>query len=376
MLYIKSFHNRELRKSLDPSLSLLFFWMAFFIIGLIFTEESLAEKLYVVERERESIAVIEEGRLSSEIMNVGNMNHGIVKFYGGSAYVIGRDGYISKIDAASNKVIRKVKVGNSGIGFIGSDNYVAVANYDPGNVIILDRDLNAVKTIWTDSRNVGIKKSGNLLVFSLMDRDEIWVLDEKMGFEVLHRINNVGEMPFDAFLKDNTYVAGMFNEGSVGLLDLETMKYLKRDLRKKDNETVFKIPHFGTWGVVGNTAFIPAVGERKVHIVDFRSFNYLDSVKLSGLPVFVTTSPDGKYVAVNYSGDRDNHITIIDTLSRKVLKDIKGGKRVMHLRFSSDGKRLYLSSYFDHKVKIIEVGSWRVVNEIKVPTPSGIFIVE
>ncbi len=236
--------------------------------------------------------------------------------------------------------------------------------------------MNIIKKIETDSRNVGIKNSGNLLVFSLMDRDEIWVLDENKDFEVVNRINKAGNMPFDAFLKDNTYVVGMFNEGSVGILDLKNMKYVKRDLRKKDNETVFKIPHFGTWGVIGDKAFIPAVGERKVHMVDFKSFNYLDYVKLLGLPVFVTTSPDGKYIAVNYSGDKDNYITIIDARSLQVLKDIRGGKRIMHLRFSGDGKRLYVSSYFENKMKTFEVGSWKVLNEINVPTPSGIFIVQ
>lgn len=367
MLYLRGADVRSLKPT-------LLFLLAGFI-SLFLTACSSAEKLYVVERERGALAVIEDNKLTGEIDKVGNMNHAIVKFYGDYAYVIGRAGSISMIDSATDKYIKTTKVGNSGIGFIGSDNYLAVANYDPENVIILDRKLNVIKTIETDSRNVGIKNSGNFLVFSLMDKDEIWVLDENKNFEVIKKIKNAGSMPFDAFLKDKTYVVGMFKEGSVGILDLDRMKYEKKDLKKEDDETVFKIPHFGTWGVVGEKAFIPAVGERKVHIVDYKSFKYIDYVKLLGLPVFVTTSPDGQYIAVNYSGDQDNYITIIDSRSYRKIKDIKAAKRVMHLRFSGDGKRLYVSSYFENKLKTFEVGSWKVISEINVPTPSGIFIV-
>lgn len=336
---------------------------------------SYAEKLYVVERERGALAVIEDGKLNGEIRDMGNMNHAIVKFSGDVAYVIGRDGFISKIDVTSDRVVKRVKVGDSGIGFTVSRGFVAVANYDPENVVILDRDLKVIKRLFTDSRNVGIKHKDSLLIFSLMDRDEIWIVDGDKGFEVVKRLKHVGKMPFDAFLKDSTYLVGMFNEGSVGILDLRDMKYVKRDLKKKDNETVFKIPHFGTWGVIGDTAFIPAVGERKVHVISLRDFKYQEYISLIGLPVFVTTSPEGRYIAVNYSGDKDNFITIIDAQNLRVIKDIKAGKRVMHLRFSRDGEKLYVSLYFESKLKTFEVGTWKVLSEVDVPTPSGIFIV-
>jgi protein NirF len=344
-----------------------------FLLGMVL--HSHAEKLYVVERERGALAVIENGRLNGEIKNLGNMNHGIVKFAGDTAYVIGRDGFISKIDTTLDRVVKRVKVGNSGIGFTISKSFVAVANYDPEDVVILDRDLNVIKRLSTDSRNVGIKNNSSLLIFSLMDKDEIWVVDENRGFEVIKRFRNVGKMPFDAFLKGSTYLVGMFKEGIVGILDLRDMKYEKHDLKKKDSETVFKIPHFGTWGIIGDMAFIPAVGERKVHVISLRDFKYQKYISLMGLPVFVTTSPDERHIAVNYSGDKEDFITIIDARNLKVVKDIKAGKRVMHLRFSEDGERLYTSLYFDNKVKTLETKTWKVLNEVDVPTPSGIFIV-
>ena len=63
--------------------------------------------------------------------------------------------FLSKIDPREDRLVKRVKVGNSGIGLDFFKEYVLVANYDPDSVVLLDRDLNLVKTLKTDSRNVG-----------------------------------------------------------------------------------------------------------------------------------------------------------------------------------------------------------------------------
>jgi protein NirF len=206
-----------------------------------------------------------------------------------------------------------------------------------------------------------------------MDRDEIWILDLKRGFGDIRVVKTGGEMPFDALISGNVYVAGFF-KGGVGILDLKDLIYSER-LLKAGGEVVFKVPHFGTWGILDHKAFIPAVGERKVHLVDLKNFDYSGHVDLIGLPVFVVVSPDRNHIAVNYSGDREDFITIIDPVNNKIVKHIEAGKRIMHLRFSDDGRTLYVSSYFENAVKIIDVNSWEVEEKVSVPTPSGIFIV-
>ncbi len=253
-----------------------------------------AEKLYVIEREREAIAVVDNGK-TSEIENLGSMNHALVKFDTGVAYVVGRDGFFSLIDTKTDKLVKRVKVGNSGIGFTFCNDYIAVANYDPKDVVILDRKLNITKKVETDSRNVGIKCLGNLLVFSLMDKDEIWVLDAEKEFKEVKTIKTGGEMPFDALLTGDTYVAG-FYKGGVALLDLKDFRYSEKIIMA-GQQTVFKIPHFGTWGVAGQYAYIPAVGENKLIIIDIKDYTYTGSIEIAGLPVFVVVSPDGKYLS-------------------------------------------------------------------------------
>ena len=333
---------------------------------------SFAEKIYVVEREREALSVIEDGKIKGEIAGLGNLNHATVKFNGDFAYVVGRDGFLSKIDTKADRLIKRINVGHSSIGFTFCKGIIAVANYSPKDVVILDEALNILKKIETGSRNVGIKCHDNLLIFSLMDRDEIWIHDCDRGVENVKVFKTKGEMPFDALLHGGVYVAGFF-KGGVGIVDLVGSKYTEKVI-KAGGEITFKIPHFGTWGVVGKRAFIPAVGERRLHIIGMKDFAHQGSVDLIGIPVFASVSPDGNQIAVNYSGDKEDFISIIDVENNRVLKDIEIGKRIMHIRFSNNSKRLYASSYFENKVKVLDTDNWKVTGAVDVPTPSGIFI--
>jgi len=343
---------------------------------LLFFHVAVAEKLYVVERERESLAVIEDGEFKGEIKDLGNLNHSIVKTDGDYSYCIARNGYFSKIDNKSDRLIKKIKPGNSGIGFTFIKDYIAIAHYDPKKVTILTKNLDTYRVIETGSRNVGIKPYKNFLTFSLMDKDQIWVLDADKGFEKAHVVENAGKMPFDALISDGRYIVGFFKEKGVGILDLKTFRY-KKAVFKTDNEeeVVFKIPHFGMWGVADGTALIPAVGEKRAYVVDINSMEVKKYIPLEGLPVFISVSPDKKIAVVNYSGDKDYLLSVIDLGKLEVIKTFPAGKRVMHMRFSKDGSKLYVSSYFDNALKIYNTVNWKLQKEITVPTPSGIFIV-
>ena len=164
--------------------------MLHLILSLVLLINSFvfAEKLYVVERERSALVVIENGEFKKEIKDIGNATHTTVKTDKNFAYAVSRDGYMSKIDKNSDRLIKKVKVGNSGIGFTILDKYIVVANYDPKDVVVIDKNMEIVKKLSTGSRNVGIKHRKNLIVFSLMDKDQIWILDKNKNF---HRSKNI-----------------------------------------------------------------------------------------------------------------------------------------------------------------------------------------
>ena len=131
------------------------------LIALIAISSTWAkEKFFVVERESSSLATIFNGLKRTNIEGMHNMNHGVVKFRDKDGYVISRDGYVIKFDPESEKILAEYKTSKSAIGFVIGKNYVAVANYDDKSVDILTRDLEPIKKIKTNSKNVGIKIQG------------------------------------------------------------------------------------------------------------------------------------------------------------------------------------------------------------------------
>lgn len=57
-----------------------------------------SEKIFVVERESSSLAVIKNDKFKNRMENFRNTNHSVVKFYKDEAYAISRDGYVIKFD--------------------------------------------------------------------------------------------------------------------------------------------------------------------------------------------------------------------------------------------------------------------------------------
>ncbi len=340
------------------------------------------EKVFIVERETSSLAVIENEKLKSKIPKMHNMNHGVVKFDGEDGYLISRDGYIVWFDPKTEKALAEYKTSKSAIGFVIGKNYVAVANYDDKSVDILSRKLAPISKIKTGSKNVGIKVYKNYIVFAQMDNDKVTVLEDKNGgkgtpdFQIFKEFENVGEMPFDAMIKDNHYIVGLFITKQFGVVDLEKMEFSAIKITAHNNKPVLKVPHFGFWSIGGEKIFIPAVGDDKVMVYD-RDFNFIKNIQTEGLPVFTSLSPDKKYMAVTYSGKKFPIIQIIDTKTLEIIKRFEYDGKVLHVRWSKENPYLYVSVNDTNKVVILNTKDWSVVKEVQdISKPSGIFIYE
>ncbi len=340
------------------------------------------EKIFVVERESASLAIIENGLTRGHLMGVHNMNHGVVKFDGKDGYVISRDGWVVKFDPEEEKVVKELKTSDSAIGFTITKNFLAVANYAKKSVDILDRDLNPLQSFETGSKNVGIKTYKEYLIFSQMDNDKVTVLkDLNYGkalphFEIYKEFEDVGVMPFDAMIKDNNFITGFFQSNHFGVVDLDTMKYTKIDILLEDRKPVLKVPHFGFWSIGGGYVFIPAVGNNKV-LVYTPDFKFVQNIETEGLPVFTALSPDKKYMAVTFSGKKFPVIQIIDTKTLKIIKRFEFDGKVLHVRWSNVRPNLYVSVNDANKVVVIDTKNWYVTREMfQIQKPSGIFIYE
>ncbi len=339
------------------------------------------EKYFVVERESESVAIIEDGLVKRHMKNMHNMNHGIIKFDGNDAYLISRDGYVVKFDPKTEKKEAEYKTSKSAIGFVIGKNYVAVANYDDKSVDILTRDLKPIDKIKTGSKNVGIKIYKDMIIFAQMDNDKVTILkDENYGkgkpkFKIFKEFK-VGKMPFDAMIKDNTYIVGFFLSKAFGVIDLDKMKYEKIKVTAKDNQPVLKVPHFGFWSISDDKTFIPAVGSKAVMVYD-NNFKFIKNIKTQGLPVFTSLSPDKKYIAVTFSGKDFPTIQIIDTKTLKIIKTFTFSGKVLHVRWSNIYPHLYISVNDSNQVNVVDTNEWYLAREIfQVEHPSGIFLYE
>ncbi len=341
------------------------------------------EKYFVVERESSSLAVIENGIKYSTMKNMRNMNHGVVKFDGKDGYVISRDGYVIKFDPIKEKIQAEYKTSKSAIGFVIGKHYVAVANYDDKSVDILDRDLKPIKKIKTNSKNVGIKIYKNYLIFAQMDNDTVSIYKDmneakgKPDFKVYKEFKDVGELPFDAMIQDNKYIVGFFTSKHFGTVDLDTMTFKKvKIFLDEKRKMVLKVPHFGFWSIGGDKVFVPAVGDNKVLVYDM-NFKFIQNIKVTGMPVFTSLSPDKKHLAVTFSGDKFPIVQIIDTKTLKVVKAFSFEGKVLHVRWSKSKPLLYIAINDANIVTVINTKEWfRARDILNIEAPSGIFMYE
>ena len=351
------------------------------LLGTTFFSSTLSakEKYFVVERESESVAVIEDGFAKRHMEHMHNMNHGIIKFDGDDAYLISRDGYVVKFDPKTEKNEAEYKTSKSAIGFVIGKNYVAVANYDDKSVDILTRDLKPIDKIVTGSKNVGIKIYKDMVIFAQMDNDKVTVLKDENGGKgtpkfKIYKEFKVGKMPFDAMIKDNTYIVGFFLSKAFGVIDLDKMTYSEIKVTAEDKKPVLKVPHFGFWSLSDDRTFIPAVGDNAVMVYD-NHFKFIKNIETKGLPVFTSFSPDKRYLAVTYSGKDFPTIQIIDTKRLKIIKTFTFNGKVLHVRWSQEHPHLYVSVNDANQVNVIDTDEWFLEREIfQVKHPSGIFL--
>ena len=349
-------------------------------ILLLFSSIFAKERIFVVERESSSVAVIDDDKLIGHMQNMHNMNHGVIKFKDSDGYLISRDGYVVKFDPKTLKKEAEYKTSKSAIGFVIGKNYVAVANYDDKSVDILSRDLKPIDKIKTGSKNVGIKIYKDYIIFAQMDNDKVTVLkninpkNSKPNFKIFKEFKDVGKMPFDAMIKDNNYIVGFFLSHHFGVLDLKKMEFKKIEIKEEKNKPVLKVPHFGFWSIGGGKIFIPAVGDNKVFAFT-KNFKFIKAIQTKGLPVFTSLSPNKKYMAITFSGKDFPTIQILDTNSLKIIKEFTFDGRVLHVRWSKEFPKLYVSVNTTNKVAIINTNKWKIEKYIEgVKKPSGIFI--
>jgi protein NirF len=354
--------------------------------------------MVIIERDHSSVVVVDSLRheILGRISELGVLHHATISFSHDAryAYLVTRDGWLNKLDLLTLTCTARVKVGESSIGLaVTRDNrFVAVANYKPAEVKILDAEtLTLAQTVPAYkeeggkqilSRTIGIVDApGNHLIFSLMDADGIWVLDaDSPDFPIIKKFWNVGRMPYDALLTSDGryYIVGLYHSDHLARLDTWTLGRvdeisLKEPFEKSPKVGVRKVPHLGGWAIANNCLFAPVVGEERLGVYEVGTWRLLKSIDLAGTPMFAMASPDGRQIWVNFSGPNHRFLQVIDSLKLEVIKTLEIGERVLHMGFSPKGKHIYVSCYKEDKVAVLDTKSFEKIREVPVKSPSGIF---
>lgn len=365
-----------------------------------------ASLMVIVERESGSVIVIDSSKhkFLGRISGLGNLIHATVKFSKDAqyAYVIGRDANVSKIDLLKLKLVKKVKAGDDSVGGVMTQDgkYVALSNYVPGEVRILDAEtLETVKQIPADKelpdgkkiscRVVGLVDApGNLLIFSLMDSDGAWVVDAgKKDFPVIKKFWDIGETPYDGLITPDGryYIAGLLNSNWVGLFDTWDMAEVKRisTIRTKDDRgtgedivPLWKIPHLKGWAIAGDYAVLPAIKREVALVYNTRDWSLVKEIPLKGTALYTVASPDGRYVWVDLVGSNGDVIQVTDLKTLEVIKTFSPGKGATHPQFTPKGDAVYISLMDEDKVVVYNPLTFEKITEFPAKRPSGIFSTE
>ena len=350
------------------------------------------ELMLVVEKDAEKLLAIDgtTHKIIGRVHDVGFQPHTSV--YSSDAkymYIISRDGWLTKIDLTTLEPIVSVRVGENsrGTALTENDAYVAIGNYEPGNLVILDAvSMKILKTIplimekegkKIESRAGAVVEDGNRIIVALKDAASVWAVDtDKEGFPVTHKFSDIGggkPALHDAFLTPNGthYIVASQGSKTAWVLDLATMKPVAE---VETGET----PHTGPGAAWGQYIYVPALGEGLITVIDTTTWKAAAYIKTGGPGLFVRSyskDPTYPYVWADTAfGEHEDEIYVIDARINEIVKTIipVKGKSSWHPEFTYDGNFVYVVSQSANEVEIYDAYTFELVKRIKSDTPSAI----
>jgi len=349
----------------------------------------------VIERASGSLLIIDTTKreVVERVEGMGDLSHASVVFSPDQryAFVFGRDGGLSKVDMLTAKITRRIlQAGNSIGGAISDDGtLVAVSNYEPGGIRVFEtanlRLVTDIPATWSggQSKTLGLVDApGRRFIFSLWDAGQTWIADFSSGTTpAITKLTGIGDRPYDALITADgrRYLTGLFGEDGITVFDLWQTPVTPRRIlsgygRGETRLPVYKMPHLEGWALAGDRFVLPAVGRHELLWVDAQNFEELGRTKVHGQPVFAVARPDGRHVWVNFAHPHNDTVQVIDTLSGKILREIKPGPAVLHMEFLPRGNEVWISVRDADVIQVYDTRTFLKVAEIPARGPSGIFL--
>lgn len=351
----------------------------------------IRDLMVVVERDAENLLFIDSSNHEpvGRVLHVGYQPHTSVYKSDGTMFLISRDGWLLKIDLETLQPIKWVRVGTSsrGTALTASETYIAIGNYEPGNVVILDSEnLNILKTIPLDgeldgeqvaSRAGAVVESGESVIVALKDVNSVWVIDtSKPDFPVTHKLNNIGDNQtplHDGFLTPDGKYFIVASQGSDSVWVMDAVSFEEVTEVKTGSK-----PHTGPGATVGNLTFIPALGEGKITAINMDTWEVEKYIETGGPGLFVRHySGDDTYPYIwadTSFGDKSDEVYVIDWKTQEIVKTIVStpGAASIHPEFTRNGEYVYVLVWTGDEIAIYDADTLEEVKRLPATTPSGI----
>ncbi|RLJ62691.1 nitrite reductase [Sulfurisoma sediminicola] len=337
--------------------------------------------------------------------------HGGPKFTPDGRYVFfaSRDGWVSKFDLWNLKVVAEIRAGinTRNVAVSGDGKYVAVANYLPHTLVLLDADLNLLKV--HPVRDKDGKESSRVsavydaaprqsFVAALKDVPEVWEISydpkaEDVPVGMIHDFKykegafipgflnprrTFLSTPLDDFFftQDYSELMGAAREGGGG-------QVVNLDARKKVADLDLPgMPHLGsgiTWDWNGRRVMAsPNLKEGMVSVIDLKSWQTVKQIPTRGPGFFMRSHEATPYAWTDsmMSKAKDT-LQIIDkrTLERVAEVKVAPGKTLAHVEFTRDGKYA-LASLWERKADggalvVFDAATFKEVKRIPMDKPVG-----
>lgn len=336
--------------------------------------------------------------------------HGGPKFSPDGRFVhfVSRDGWVTRYDLWSLQVVAEVRAGinSRNIAISHDGNYLAVANYLPHTLVILDAPTLSplgvleVKDIWKkkSSRVSAVYQAPTRqsFVVALKDLPEVWEVaysdppPKIFGFVHSHekgmeeslakpdrfpiRRTEV-EQPLDDFFFDPSYayVIGASRDGKKAVV-------VNLDVRRPIKELPLPgLPHLGSgisWEHEGRRVMAtPHLQEAALSVIDMKSWQVVKRIETLGPGFFLRGHERTPYVWLDAMlGPRKDTMQILDKRSLEIVRTLtpEPGKTAAHVEFTRDGRHAVLSIMEDDGALVVyDAATLELVKRLPARKPIG-----
>ncbi|MBF0454894.1 MAG: c-type cytochrome [Magnetococcales bacterium] len=312
-------------------------------------------------------------------------------------YFGSRDGWISKFDMFSLKVVSEVRAGINmrNVAISGDGKSLIAANYLPHTLVLFNADdLTPIKVIpVTDEEGKSSSRVSavydasprNSFIAALKDIREVWEIpynseakilqseEAKMAPFAIRRISSKDYLDDFFFTQDYQKLIGASRDGNLGqVVDLDQG-------RQVASIDIPGMPHLGsgitwTWNKKRIMA-TPNLKESVVSIIDMENWKVIKRLQTKGPGFFMRSHENSPYAWVDvFFGPHRDLVHVIDKNSLKIVRTLRPapGKTSGHVEFTRDGRYALLSIWDpDGAVIVYDARSLQEVKRLPMNKPSG-----